>query len=258
MNTRLAQFQDDFARALLAPEAGSSAALVALTCQPGFAVYRNTVMKGWIEALQANYPAVTQLVGDEWMRAAAAIYARAHPPQDARMLYYGENFAEFLAGFEPAAALPYLPDVARLDRYWTECHAAPDQPALDPDALASLAPDALAGAVLHPHASARWAYFTTGPAYSIWAANRNAQGDHSELAWRAEGALLVRSAGNVEWCMLDAPGCAFMDACNKGEPLAHAAAAALAVQDDADLAQLLARLLSIGGFSRHSLMSEQA
>jgi hypothetical protein len=32
--------------------------------QPGFAVYRNTVLKGCIDALQANYPTVHALVGD--------------------------------------------------------------------------------------------------------------------------------------------------------------------------------------------------
>ena len=62
IGTALTRFQDGFAQALLAPDpaeiAGLSAAIAALARQPGFAVYRNTVMKGCVDALQANYPAI--------------------------------------------------------------------------------------------------------------------------------------------------------------------------------------------------------
>ena len=56
----LCAFQDAFAEALLAPSGAvaNSPELTRLIAQPGFAVYRNTVMKGCIDALQANYPAV--------------------------------------------------------------------------------------------------------------------------------------------------------------------------------------------------------
>ena len=87
------QFQDDLAHALLDPGADASLPdeLAALVRQPGFAVYRNTTMKGCIDALQANYPAVTRLVGEEWMRAAAAIFVRADPPTEATLLRYGNR-----------------------------------------------------------------------------------------------------------------------------------------------------------------------
>lgn len=104
----LASFQDAFAAALLAPEAGPSG----LAAQPGFAVHRNTVLKACIDALQANFPSVARLVGDEWFRAAAAVYARANLPRQPALLDYGENFAAFLARFPPAAELTYLADAA--------------------------------------------------------------------------------------------------------------------------------------------------
>ncbi|MEO7726906.1 MAG: DNA-binding domain-containing protein, partial [Burkholderiales bacterium] len=81
----LSRFQDAFEYALLAPDAGPDVEVAALTAQPAFAVYRNTVMKGCIDALQANYPAVTRLVGDEWLRAAASVYVRQSPPTDSQM-----------------------------------------------------------------------------------------------------------------------------------------------------------------------------
>jgi hypothetical protein len=256
MRAALTRFQDGFTQALLAPDPAAApdltAEITALARQPGFAVYRNTMMRGCIDALQANYPAVARLVGDEWFRAAAAIFAREHLPAQATLLYYGEAFAEFLARFEPAAELPYLPGVARLDRFWTESHAAPDEPALAPAAIAGLAPETLAATVLHPHAAARWAWFPDQPIYTIWQRNRDEHDDEREIDWRGEGALLARPGGAVQGTQLDAAGCAFLDACASGRPLEEAAAAALDAQEEADLARLMKTLLEAGAFGRMS------
>ena len=86
MSTELSRFQDGVVQALLAPHDAAPDHLRALTDQPGFAVYRNTVLKGCIDALQANFPAVVRLVGEEWFRAVAALHARAQPPGDTRRL----------------------------------------------------------------------------------------------------------------------------------------------------------------------------
>lgn len=240
--TALARFQDDFARALLDP---------ARPAPPAFAVYRNTVMKGCIDALQANYPAVARLVGEEWFRAAAAVFVRDHLPSTPMLLEYGEGFADFLARFEPAAGLPYLPAVARLDRYWTEAHAAADEPALDARALAGLDPESLASLRLRPHAAARWAWHDL-PAYTIWSRNRNeaaVAGDEPDIAWRPEGALIVRPDDAVRWIGLDEAGCAFMDACAAGATLVEAAEAAPA----GGVSGLLASLLAAGAFKNGDL-----
>ena len=250
MHGPLACFQDAFARALLAPATAAAAEVAALTAQPAFAVYRNTVIKGCIDALRANYPAVARLVGDEWFRAAAAIHVREALPAEPMLLNYGAAFADFLARFEPAAELPYLPGVARLDRYWTEAHAAPDVDALDPAIVARFEPETLAATVLHPHPAARWAWFDDAPIHTIWSRNRSGEALDDNLDWRPEGALLTRPRDAVEWIALDAAGCAFLDACAAGGTLAAAAQAALAVQGDADLARLMSTLLAAGAFSR--------
>lgn len=257
MPTRLAHFQDSFVQALHASVPDAGLEIAALARQPGFAVYRNTVMKGCIDALQANYPAVARLVGEKWFRAAASLYVRERRPQDARMPFYGDGFADFLVRFEPAADLPYLPDVARLDRLWTEAHAARDEPALPPSALADLAPEVLANTVLHPHSAAHWRWFAGQPIYTIWKRNREVHGDDGEIDWKGEGALLVRPYGTVAWIALDAAGCAFLDACQAGQPLADAAAAALSAQQEADLGGLLCTLLDAGAFGRISANQDQ-
>src|SRR5687768_322289 len=115
MSTPLAQFQDAFAKALFTPQDITDPVVRQFAAQPAFAVYRNTVMKGCIDALEANFPVVARLVGSEWFRAAAALHVAVESPHDGRLMNYGRGFSEFLHNFEPAAELPYLPGVARLD-----------------------------------------------------------------------------------------------------------------------------------------------
>jgi hypothetical protein len=248
----LRQFQDAFAHALLAPELRPddyAPEIARVVEQPSFAVYRNTVMKGCIDALQANYPSVARLVGEEWFRAAAALFVRANLPRQPTLAVYGEGFADFLGAFGPAAELPYLPGVARLDRFWTEAHAAPDEVPIGAAAVARLEPEALARTVLRPHASARWSWFDAQPIATVWRRNRYPlESDEPEIDWRAEGVLVVRPGGSVENVDLDAAGCAFLDACASGGTLAAAAAAALAVDAQADLAYLMSQLLEAGAF----------
>ncbi len=246
----LSRFQDAFAQALLAPDAVPAPEVATLTAQPAFAVYRNTVMKGCIDALQANYPAVTRLVGEEWMRAAAAVYVHNALPADPTLLRYGIDFEQFLRNFEAAIGFPYLPGVARLDRLWIEAHTARDEAAIAVGALAPLTPDALENTVLRPHAAARWAWFDNTPVYTIWSRNRSEHPFESDIAWQAEGALLTRPDDAVTWIAMDAAGCAFLGACAAGRTLAAAAQAALDVNADADLARLMSTLLTTGAFSR--------
>lgn len=258
----LTRFQDDFAQAVLATDATVAAEIAALTAQPAFAVYRNTVMKGCIDALQANYPAVASLVGAEWLRAAAVVFVREQLPSLPMLLDYGADFPRFLARFAPAAQFPYLPGVASLDRFWTEAHTARDAETLDPLAVARLTPDETVYAVLHPHPSARWAWFPDYPIYTIWSHNRmiaaakaDATVSASEITWRGEGALLTRPRGAVEWIELGAADCEFLDACAAGRTLAEAAAAALAAEPNANLAELMARLLKAGAFSGMTVLN---
>ncbi|MFL6717008.1 MAG: putative DNA-binding domain-containing protein [Burkholderiaceae bacterium] len=236
----LAEFQDGFSQMLQ----GTG------PLPPGLAVYRNTVVKGWVDALQANYPAACRLVGEPFFRQAAVFYARLQPAGEASLLRYGADFAGYLAGYEPAAALPYLPGVARLDRYWIEAHIAPDAQALTVASLAGMAPECLAERVLAPHPAARWAWFGDQPAYTIWRRNRPDGEPEAALAWHGEGALLVRpDRGAVAWHALSQAGCVLLDACAAGYTLGTAAAMALEADSRADIAQLLATLLSCGAFA---------
>jgi len=245
----LAAFHDAFASALYAEQPALAPNIAAIVAQPGFSVYRNGVMKHAIDALQANFPAVVRSAGETWFRAAAFHYARTAPPRTPMLLEYGAGFPGFLQQFEPATEIPYIADIARLDRMWTEAHIAADAAVLDPAGVAPLCPEALSHAVLHPHPSARWAWFGEGPVFTLWSRNRDDACELATLGQDPEGALIVRARARVSSCSLGAGECAFLDCCAAGGTLAHAAHAALAAAPDTDLERLMCRLLSEGAFS---------
>ena len=251
----LGRFQDGFARALISiePPAGLPPEMEKVARQIAFSVYRNTVLKGWIDALKANFPAVDKLVGDEWFELAAAVYARHHPPRDPVLALFGEGFSTFLDGFEPARETPYLSAVARLDRLWSESHAAPDAAAASPEMLAQLDPQRLfeACAVLHPSVRIAW-FEHTAP--TIWLEARGFIEERETLDFEqvGEGVLIARPDGVVDAMPLSLGGYAFLSACGEGRSLGQAAEAALRVQPDLDLAGLLAALLEIGAVSEIS------
>jgi hypothetical protein len=240
---RLACFQDDFTNALYGDATDFKPAH-----QAAFAIYRNTAMRACLDALEANYPAVVCLVGREWFRAAAAIHVTESPPRDPRLTTYGDDFAGFLGAFPPASELPYLADVARLDRLWTESFVAADADVLDASMIASLGPDALGALRLHRHPAAR-TFASSLPAVSIWQASRNAMAVSADLVWRAEFAIVTRIDHEVSVTPVDAAAWRLFEACTEGASLADAALSTLETHPDARIDLLLASLLQAGAFA---------
>jgi hypothetical protein len=135
----LREVQAAFARSLLTGEPGKTLPYLVddTAIAPGerLGIYRNTFVGSVVAALRITYPAVDRLVGETFFEGAARRFIAQQAPQAAHLNSYGGGFGDFLSGFAPAASLPYLPDVARLE-WAVSCAAnAPDAPALDPAAL---------------------------------------------------------------------------------------------------------------------------
>ena len=250
MNLTLGQFQDAFVAALYRHPA---AELAALTEQPAFAVYRNTVLAGAVDALCANFPSVERLVGHDWMHGAAAAYAQLSPPDDPRLIRYGAGFPDFLDEQASAHGLPWLADVARLDFDWAVAFSAPVDPSLDLAELAGMGATDLARCHLRPRRGVRWRWFPLHPVFSLWRHNREGLDWPPAQPWIAEGALLTGDADGVSHQPLDAGGCAFLDACAAGHALEQAALLAEKTQPDLDFNDLLGRLLQARVFLPLSL-----
>jgi len=246
-DSSLGVFQTAFVAALYGQS--ESAELLALTHQVGFSVYRNTVLKGCVDALQANFPSVERLVGTDWFRAAATVHATQTPPSDARLILYGEQFPAFLDAFEPAQNLPYLADVARADRLWIEVHIAAEDSVLDIAAMTCINPEQLGQQHLRPRTDTRWQWFAEQPIYSIWHCNRLALDLPEPLVWQGEGLLVRRQAGQMQWQSLSEAECLFLDACASGQSLEVAANTVLAFDSTLDFTALLGRLLATEVFA---------
>lgn len=210
-----------------------------------FAIYRNNVAHGVIEALAASFPAVQALVGEEFFAGAALAYHADEPPCSPLLFEYGGGFAGHLDGFAPAASVPYLGDVARLEWARLQAHHAGDAAPVTIAELGAIAPSALADTrlVLHPSAAI---LTSSWPIYALWAASTGVgEAQDVDLA-RAEAVLIHRPEFDVEIRHL-APGSAtFLAALSRGESLGSAADAAQTADPAFDLSSELTGVFAIG------------
>ncbi len=193
------------------------------------------------------------LVGEAFFRAMAAVFVRQAPPRSPILAHYGEGFADFIAAFEPAAAVPYLADIARLETARMRSLHAADAAALSAaDARSALAdPDRVGDLLLHLHPSV---ILLRSPhaMVSIWAAH---QGDDAaaELATleveAAEDALVLRDGLDVIVLRLPSGSAEFLGEVLAGGALGRATAAALQAEPCFDPGQLLALLLHHGALT---------
>lgn len=210
-----------------------------------FAVYRNNVAVGLIGAVEARYPVARRLVGDDFFRAMARAFVAAQKPRSPVLIHYGADFPDFVARFEPARDLAYLPDVARLESAWVEAYHAAEAPPL---ALADLgAVDAADFATLRfaPHPAARLLRFSH-PAAAIWAAHQGPGEPRPPEHWRPEDALIARPEADVAVRVLPPGGWDFATALFAGAALGEAAEAA--AREDFDPGAHLVGLIEAGAF----------
>ncbi|MBB3196490.1 HvfC/BufC N-terminal domain-containing protein [Roseateles terrae] len=211
-------------------------------------VYRNNVTVSLIAAVAAIYPAVQRIVGEDFFRAMARAHVRETPPSSPLLFDYGRAFPAFIAAYPYAAEMPWLADVARIERAWLDAYHAADAPALAADDLAALPAQALPDLQLRAHPAAqvvRSAY----PAVSIFAINRH-EGPVSPLTTRdAQIALVTRPADEVIVTHLPDEAAPFLQALLDGQPLASAAEAALSANPSFDLTTHLAALIEAGVFA---------
>lgn len=201
-----------------------------------FAVYRNNVMVSLIDALADTYPVVQTLVGEAFFRAMAWVFAGNNPPRSAVMAYYGRDFADFVAAFPPAASVPYLADVARLEMARVMAYHAADVVSIHPQVLqAALAdPEQLLSLqlVLHPSVHVIESSFAI---FSVWAAHQGAVSASSVDPDEAQTALVYRAGLDVDTMEISAGAGTFVSTLLTGQTLADAAQAAGSLDPEFDL-----------------------
>jgi hypothetical protein len=231
----LVTFQRRFAEAIDRPVTGP------------LAVYRNTVIHGAVEALTSNYPVVRRLIGEELFEAAAAEFATAFPPRSPALALYGEAFPEWLTGQPWTNELPYLGDVAQVERLHVECLFAGDAEPLSEEQARIECRRLNARIQLHP--SLRFAWLRT-PAMTIWLAHQRPIDGELEPEWKAEGALFARPTPFVMHAPRIGPAAhRILFGLRLGESVTSALGAASNLYPNEDSTAVFAALVNLGTFA---------
>ncbi|MCB9964802.1 MAG: putative DNA-binding domain-containing protein [Rhodospirillales bacterium] len=120
---KLALFQQHFQEELLTPSAAPAGG-------PGFRdlciadnipvserlrVYQDNILHGLSAKMSERLPVIAALGGDDFALCLLRQYICQSPPQSGCLADYGRTLPDFIAGYAPAAALPYLPDLVKLE-----------------------------------------------------------------------------------------------------------------------------------------------
>ena len=219
-------------------------------------VYRNTFTQTLIRALRLSYPAVDRLVGAEFFDAAARDFISGEPPRSSYLDEFGGDFPDFLARFAPAATVPYLGDVARLEWAVSRALHAPDANALDIASLKSVDVHVHARLCFTPHPSASLVQ-TQFPADVIWRAVLADDNDAELAAIKLSGdpawLMVQRGPSGVDVRRLEPALWRFVGALFAGCPLGIALADHPQVNAPVALADLLAHGRFVGfGLAAHA------
>lgn len=174
----------------------------------------------------------------------ARLFAYAQPPQSRQLAFYGAGFPDFIADFPPAAGLPYLADMARLEYRRVLAYHAADVAAVSPAAIGAAMADESAlstlGLRLHPSLTVLSSAFAV---VSLWAAHQGVLDLATIAPDVAETALILRPGLDVEVIKIPPTAGAFVAAISAGSTLAAAADQAAAIDEDFDLVGILGLLL---------------
>lgn len=244
----LRSFQADFAAALTAWDPAARPEGMTYQASSRFRVYRNNLHHGLGAQLAEAYPVVRRLVGEAFFQATAREYLASHPPRSRSLALLGAEFPGFLAEFPPADSLPYLPDVARLERARLEALHAADAEPLSPDALGRLGA-ALAEAGFTAHPAAR-IVLSGYPIVDIWQANRpDAEPVSRRIAAVGQGALVTRPRAQVEVRRLTPVQALFAASMLAGDDATAALVQASRRDEDVDVTATFRELLVAGAFA---------
>lgn len=239
---------DNFAAALLDPDRPVPAEITSHTArhpQRRFAVYRNNVTVSLIEALRTRFPATEKIVGEDFFAAMARAFVRVQPPRSPLLMHYGDDVPAFVETFPPAAGMPWLADVARLEAARTRAYHAADAAPLGAAEFSAIDPDTL-GAMrvrLLPSAEIVRSRY---PVVTIWAMNSGEVPLGPVDFGVGEDALVLRPHFSVLVLCLPPGTAAFLGALQDRATVADALGAALADAETFDPTAALALLIGSG------------
>jgi hypothetical protein len=175
-------------------------------------------------------------------------FVTAQPPKNGWLSAYGKGFPDFIASYQPAWNLNYLPDVARIE--WARVHAAnaPESPGLDLKALVGMDSDVVEELLLNLHGAATLVC-SRFPVFDIWQAHQHA-GDNElpaiDLLRGTENVLISRlSVLEVGVALLSSGDAAMLATLGANSSFGSACRVAVLAEPDYDLGTRLGHLVGL-------------
>jgi hypothetical protein len=240
MNTIEAAHQDALMQAVF--RRSDEVIGAASTIAEGLSNYRNNGSLNASRAMSLMFPTVFKLLGEDDFYPMAKRHWLAQPPQRGDWSQYGEGFGNWLAAHNPGGvvdALPFLPDLARLDDALSRCQDAPDA-ITDLSSLALLEQDpATLRMVLHPSVAVLTLHHGV---LAFRAAVLNDQPLIEPLR-QTTHALIARDGWRAKVQAIDAGGAALIRNVLSGATLLQAHDAATAIDPAFDVSAWLAQAI---------------
>ena len=240
----LGALQTQFGSGLDAPDAGAGGAEIFVgepeQVRSRFGIYRGNTTANAVKALGAAYPVIEKIVGAEFFSGLAGEYESRFHSVSGDLNEYGASFAAFLAGFPPAAEMPYLAEVARLEWQVHRAHYAADPAPFDPARLASVPPEHQLQLRPRPHPACHILH-SAYPLARLWEVHQDRFSGEFEVDF-SQGpthALVFRPRFRVEVAQIGDAEAAFLAAALEGKTLETALAAAQSRKPSFDLGRSL-------------------
>lgn len=208
-------------------------------------IYRNNAVEGFLKVMQATFPVLLRLSGQDWFRQTAHSYMQQHPSRNGNIHYIGERFSSFLGSLLADSPYVYFADVARLEWAYQEVLVASDHPGFAVSALAGISSDDYEALRFTTHPALRLVA-SRFPVLAIWKANQpNTEDTTIDLIGGACHVLIIRREDHVELRELPRGQFALLRALAEHQAFGVAATEAWAVDPDLDLAAALASIVQL-------------
>jgi len=222
--------------------------------QRRFNVYRNNRMVSLIDNLRSTYPALRQLVGDEFFTAGATAFINVTPPTQPVMAEYGEGFGRFIMSLPNTRNMPFLNDIAQLEWQRLQAYHCRNAQVLNSSALAEVAPDTFLSMRFQCH-PALHCLVSEWPIGAIWSicseGSASEPNAHRDINMRdGESVVITRPHLDVLVNRIDHAAAIFLNALCSGETLGDSAELGLACDNEFNVGEHLTGLIALGAFSQ--------
>ncbi len=212
-------------------------------------------MVSLIDNLASTFPVCQKLVGEEFFRALAREYAFNFPPSSPLMIYYGDQFSQFLGNLKPAQQVPFLADIADIEYKLIKSYHAADGQMFDAQTIAQVPQKELDRAKLKFHPSFFWST-SRFPAHTIHSRAQTGETLENVDFEQPQITLVCRPEWEVKTAAANPAHKAGLTALVAGFSLSTAVDIGQKSNPSFDLQDLLTNLLALGAIERFELKKD--